>query len=299
MPLDADRPFKKTDPPAPPEQMKSKTNPSSKFEGRRKFWIVALVAGFLLVCGIAARGLMNPFGNMGIVAVSASATPTKFAVTVGTPTPMVVRIPSPAASVTPTRRSAAGNVGTSVMCWAVADAKLGDGSIVPNGAMIRATGYSAAYGGLLETSGGWLPIAKFNCERELSDLEKPYVVTPVKKSSAPVSASVDPEGWTVVAGAPLTNAYPPRLTPAIVNAPTATPISPTPTPLNGIWRDGDCWQVNVQGVREIWINGHGVSIGRFCNVNDIRLIVGMAAVNLPTAISPPTIALPTTIQRKP
>jgi hypothetical protein len=163
--------------------------------------------------------------------------------------------------------------------------------------MIRATGYSAAYGGLLETSGGWLPITKFNCERELSDLEKPYIVTPAKKGSAPVSAGVDPEGWTVVAGAPLTNAYPPRLTPPIVNAPTATPIImalPTPTPLNGIWRDGDCWQVNVQGVREIWINGHGVSIGRFCNVNDIRLIVGMA-VNLPTAISPPTIVLPTTI----
>jgi hypothetical protein len=151
--------------------------------------------------------------------------------------------------------------------------------------MVRITGMTAAYGGLLETSGAWVPVSKFNCERSVDDLEKPYIATPAKKGSAPMPG-VDPEGWTVVAGAPLTNAYPPRITPPIVNAPTATPL-PTPTPINGFWRDGDCWQVNLQGVREIWINNTGVSTGRFCNVNDIRVTLG-------TTVRPPTVVLPTT-----
>jgi hypothetical protein len=250
--------------------MKSATNPQSKFEGRRKFWIVALVAGMVLVCGVAARGLMNPFGGFNLVATTPTLQPTKFAVTAATPTPMIVQAIPP---MTPTRRvSTSGGVGTTVTCWAVADVKLGDGSIIPNGAMVRVTGMTAAYGGLLETNGSWVPVVKFNCERGVEDLEKPYVATPAKKGSAPnVSPYTDPEGYYVNAGAPLTQAQPPRVITA-TPMPTLSPM-PTATPINGVWRDGDCWIVNLDGVREIWMNGQGVSKGRFCNVNDLRVIV--------------------------
>ncbi len=56
--------------------------------------------------------------------------------------------------------------------------------------------------------------------------------------------------------------------------PKPTVVIPTPMPvLKGIYMDGACWRVDVDGVKEIWVNGKGVSNGMFCGVSEIRVVV--------------------------
>jgi hypothetical protein len=48
----------------------------------------------------------------------------------------------------------------------------------------------------------------------------------------------------------------------------------TPTRVIGMWFNPDgCLVINVEYVREIWVNGKGVSNGLYCNVNDVRIVV--------------------------
>ena len=62
---------------------------------------------------------------------------------------------------------------------------------------------------------------------------------------------------------------------------TATPnphapalVVPTPTRVIGMLFNADgCLVINVEYVREIWVNGKGVSNGTYCNINDVRIVV--------------------------
>lgn len=259
------------------------TLPVKRFERRRA---IILVGGIALTCIVAyfiIQGFSHPMsGTSNLIPVKASATSTKYAQAVTTSAPVVVVAPpisTVAPTATPRKVTISGAVTSNLSaatCWANIDVSVGDGTTIPSGAMVRVSGTTGAHGGLIEVDGVWLPVNKFICDGDLTALEKPYRETsttkkPVQPGAAPVAAKpvqpfVDYGYPTVIAGQPIV-LHPSTPTPAA----TATPI---PTP-NGFYRDvNGCIVVTMNGVKEIWINSKGVSTGVYCDVRELRVVVG-------------------------
>ena len=239
--------------------------PERRFEGRRKFYGIILVGIILVIVGVVTKGLMNPMAgaeNIGRIA----ATPTA---TVRVLRPTVVNPPAPAEpTMTPIARpqSAMLNVpatvsagGGSMTCWANKDISLDDKTIIPRDAMLRITGWTAAIGGMVELQNIWIAETDVRCTGDPRQYERPFVMIPTRVRSASAG------GDTKIVYVPIT-ATPNPHAPALV--------VPTPTRVIGMWFNADgCLVINVEYVREIWVNGKGVSNGTYCNINDVRIVV--------------------------
>ncbi len=253
-------PVKPTQPPAAVTRTKKgiQERPEKAFERRRRIFFMSLalvvVAGLLFIFQHVTSPMdVSPmFGN------SAKAPPARTPVPVA-PTATAVVI------VLPTRISldtSATVVHGELSCFANVDTAADQG-LIPADAQVQVTGYTAARGGMVQVYGQWFPSTNFRCSGDVRQLERPFILpgTPTRARSS---------GLAVVAPQPTVLA--PTLAPVPIY--TAVP-APTATPVTGIWWVGPtCWQVNLQGVREIYINGKGTSNGTYCGVNDFRVVIG-------------------------
>ncbi|MBI5303769.1 MAG: hypothetical protein HY868_16660 [Chloroflexi bacterium] len=253
-----------TDSPAAPEKLQ--TRPEKRFEGRRKF-IGLFVIGIVLVgLWFILKAFSNPMGGISEIGKPATPIPSPIRATI-----TVRSIAAPATPVvTPTSTvrpgSAVQTIGTGVnpstgnlTCWANQDVALDDKLIIPRDAMLRVGGWTAARGGMVEVQGQWVNESAVRCTGDVRVYERPFVMVPTKARSSASGATSNET--TRIVYVPIT------ATPGVV-----TPAA-TPTPSNGMWFDGaGCWRVNVDYVREIWVNGKGVSNGTYCAVNDIRIV---------------------------
>lgn len=249
---------------APDAPEKLQTRPERRFEGRRRFVGLVLVGILLVGCGLLVKFMSNPLGGMNnIVQVAPTQTRTprptirSQIITPPTlePTATAIRPSSGMPVVSTSTSNSAGATGAFLVCWANQDILLDDKSIVPKDAMLRITGWTAARGGMVELQNLWVGESQVRCTGDPRQYERPFVMIPTR--AVRVSAG---------AGAPVG--------PTIIYAPTNTPAPPViATPTNGLWIDGSgCWHLNVDGVREIWVNGKGVSNGLYCAVNDLRVV---------------------------
>ena len=245
----------------PPEVFQVEERPERSFEGRRRIWIIIiLVLLFLFVAFVMQKCATPTSGAENLLRTGNP--PTKS----GNPTPTAIvgALPQLISTPLPSQPTAIPiKPGGSVVCRANGDV-LGSSFILPANSLVRVTGYSQARGGIVQIEGKWFNAADFRCEQDYTVLEVPYKIdaTATRERS---SALAIPQ--------------PPLPIPSLsIPFPTSTPIpSPTATPLNGIWRDGDCWQVQVNGVEAIYVNGRGTSTGRYCVVNEIRIVINKAA----------------------
>jgi hypothetical protein len=243
---------------------KIQTRPERRFEGRRRFYSIILVGILLIIAGVVARGFANPMAgseNIGRV----PATPTPVAVMIR---PTVVRPPAPVEpSATPLRPasnmpsvSTTATGGGALTCWANKDIALDDKTIIPRDAMLRITGWTAARSGMVELQNLWIAETDVRCNGDPRQYERPFVMIPTRPR-----ASAAAGGETKIVYVPVT---------ATPNPNAVAPVVATPTRVIGMWFNPDgCLVINVEYVREIWVNGKGVSNGLYCNVNDVRIVV--------------------------
>ena len=253
---------------APDAPEKLQTRPEKRFEGRRRFVGIVLVGIVLVGVGLFFKFMSNPLGGMGAIG---RVEPTQTRTPRPTIRGQIVTPPTlaPTATATATIRpssgmpvvstsspNSAGATGGYLTCWANQDILLDDKSIVPKDAMLRITGWTAARGGMVELQNLWVGESQVRCTGDPRQYERPFVMIPTRSARVNAGAGAAPAG------------------PTIIYAPTAVPAPPVVvTPTNGMWIDSSgCWHLNVDGVREIWINGRGVSNGLYCAVNDLRVV---------------------------
>lgn len=240
-----------TDVPVSPESLRPATRPERKFELRRAVMLIILVLGILLLCQPIIAGVFNPSKGTDRLLDSARAQAV---------TPTVVsqfQIDSRAQPLGQSLSQIRGDI--SIACRAIYDFDL-NGIRVPANAQVIATGYTAALGGLVEVTTGtvhdWVSGNSLRCFDDVRRLEKPY--------SLP-TATMTPTSrrQSVVQAAPISTPLAPVVVTVIAAAPT----------FKGVWvDDSGCWHVTIEGVKQIFVDGKGVSIGVYCNSSEIKVI---------------------------
>lgn len=242
------------------------TRPERRFEGRRKFIGLGVIGILLVFAWFILRAFQNPMGGVGSIGMkppTATATRVRATITVvsiAAPTvaPTATTLPTvrPGTAMIAANQNPGTNLQSALTCWANEDIALDDKSIVPRDAMLRITGWTAARGGMVELQNLWIAETKVRCNGDPRVYERPFVMVPTRARSNATGGASDA----------------PRIVYVPVTATPGAPI-PTPTPINGMYLDGTgCWRLNLEGVREIWINGKGLSNGVYCAVNDIRIV---------------------------
>lgn len=245
----------------PPEQLDKWTarpRPEKKFEGRRRVYFSLLVAGLIGLALFVCSGLSNPFGGVKNAVSIAASTPSGAA-----PTSIPTLVLS-AGQIRPIG-SDQGVKDAAITCRLIGDV-LHNNVLLPADSMVYVTGWSAARGGVVQFAVGnspqWFPATSVRCFDDVRKLEKPfhveYTPTPTvsRRTSSVSSEAPSAPIIRVVTAFPL---------------PTLVQITPTPRP--GIYIDSyGCWVISVEGVKAIYVDGRGVSVGTFCGITELKVI---------------------------
>jgi hypothetical protein len=226
-----------------PEEMR--TRPERRFERRRGLYLTVIILGVAFVGAFVLDRCSHPMGGVNEFLSSparAQGGPSPTAVRGGLP---VVVTLAPMTS-TPARKGVQGDM---LHCYAQTEIRSGEYTY-PQGALMIATGYTGARGGMVLIDGEWITIASVRCEGDVSILEIPYRVIPTQ---TPRAAQAAPK--------------------VVVITTTPGPVQPATIVNTGTYIDASgCLVIAFEGVREIWVDGQGVSNGRYCLWHEVKVI---------------------------